>query len=136
MARPLAGMPPGSVFPSVKEAYDFLVDLYDAFAYDTESAEVFLLQIERGDWDIRIFEPLDHYLGYLSAGPFPAGSAALDSIFYIRNVPYRWLPLLKEKIKHRPGTARRDSLPHGFGVVRRSAERLGPVPSGPKKLPN
>jgi hypothetical protein len=104
LARPLASMPSGSVFPSVQEAYAFLVDFYDAFAYNPESAEVFLLQIERGEWDIRVFEPLDYYLGYASAGPFPAGSAVLDSVFYFRNVPYRWLPLLKEKIKHRAAT--------------------------------
>ena len=100
-ASPLSGMPSGSVFPSVKEAYDFLVDFYDAFAYDPESAEVFLLQIDRGDWHLQVYQPVDHYLGYFSDGPFPAGSAALDSVFYFRDVPYRWLPLLKEKIKHR-----------------------------------
>jgi uncharacterized protein YqjF (DUF2071 family) len=100
-ARPLAGMPGGSVFSSVGEAYDFLVDFYDAFAYDPAAAEVFLLRIDRGDWDIRVVEPVDYYLGYFSSGPFPPGSAALDSVFYFQNVPYRWLPLLKEKIKHR-----------------------------------
>jgi uncharacterized protein YqjF (DUF2071 family) len=99
--RPLTEMPVGSCFPSVKAAYDFLVDFYDAFAYDADSEEVFLLRIDRGDWDIRVVEPLDHYLGYVSGGPFPPGSAALDSVFYFRNVPYRWLPLLKEKLKHR-----------------------------------
>ena len=46
-------------------------------------------------------DPVDYYLGYFSSGPFPLGSATLDSVFYFRNVPYRWLPLLKEKIKHR-----------------------------------
>jgi Uncharacterized conserved protein (COG2071) len=101
MDRPLHGMPQGSQFASVKEAYDFLVDFYDAFAYDPEADEVLLLRIERGDWDIKIVEPVDHYLGYFSSGPFPPGSATLDSVFYFRDVPYRWLPLLKEKIKHR-----------------------------------
>jgi Uncharacterized conserved protein (COG2071) len=97
-SRPLAGMPAGSCFASVKAAYDFLVDFYDAFAYDPQAEEVLLLQIERGAWDIRVLEPVDYYLGYFSAGPFPAGSAVLDSVFYFRDVPYRWLPLLKERI--------------------------------------
>jgi uncharacterized protein YqjF (DUF2071 family) len=101
VAHPLAGMPPGSCFPSVREAYAFLVDFYDAFAYHPDTEEVLLLRIERGDWHIQVVEPLDHYLGYFSHGPFPPGSAALDSVFYFRDVPYRWLPLLKEKIKHR-----------------------------------
>jgi uncharacterized protein YqjF (DUF2071 family) len=100
-ARPLAGMPAGSCFPSVKEAYAFLVDFYDAFSYDPGANEVFLLRIERGDWDIQVVEPVDYYLGYVSAGPLPAGSAALDSAFYFRDVPYRWLPLLKERVPAR-----------------------------------
>ena len=47
-SRPLEGMPPTSVFPSVKAAYDFLVDFYDAFAFAPETNEVLLLEIERG----------------------------------------------------------------------------------------
>jgi uncharacterized protein YqjF (DUF2071 family) len=99
-SQPLAGMPAGSCFRTVRQAYDFLVDFYDAFAYHPDSAEVLVLQIDRGDWDIQVFEPLDHYLGFFSDGAFPPGSATLDSVFYFRNCPYRWLPLLKEKIRH------------------------------------
>jgi uncharacterized protein YqjF (DUF2071 family) len=104
-SHPLAGMPASSVFPAASTAYDFLVDFYDAFAYAPDTTEVFLLRIERGPWDIRVVEPVDHYLGFFRAGSFPAGSAELDSIFYFRNVPYRWLPLLKEKIVHRSSPA-------------------------------
>jgi hypothetical protein len=99
-ARTLTAMPPTSCFRSVREAYDFLVDFYDAFAYDPESGEVLILQIDRGDWDVRVVEPVDYYLGYFAAGPFPPDSARLDSVFYFQNVPYRWLPLLKEKVRH------------------------------------
>ncbi len=71
--------------------------------YDPETGEVLILQIDRGEWDVRVVRPVDYYLGYLSDGPFPPGTAALDSVFYFRNVPYRWLPLLKEKIRHPRG---------------------------------
>jgi hypothetical protein len=98
-SRPLADMPAGSCFPTVAAARALLVDFFDAFSYDPEADEVLLLQIDRGEWDIRILEPVDHYLGYFAAGPFPPGSATLDSVFYFRNVPYRWLPLLKERLK-------------------------------------
>src|SRR5262249_5077632 len=54
-SRPLSGMPPGSCFRSVRQAYDFLVDFYDAFAYHPDSQEVLVLQIDRGDWDIQVF---------------------------------------------------------------------------------
>jgi hypothetical protein len=100
-SRALPGMPQSSVFPTIRSAYDFLVDFYDAFAYHPESEEVLLLQIERGPWDIQVVEPVDSYLGYVSDGPFPPGSAEVDSVFYFRNVPYRWLPLLKERLPRR-----------------------------------
>ena len=102
-ARSLPGMPAGSAFASVQAAYDFLVDFYDAFSYAPDTGEVFLLQIDRGPWNVQVVEPVDYYLGFFSDGPFPPGSAELDSVFYFRNTPYRWLPLLKEKLAHRRG---------------------------------
>jgi hypothetical protein len=98
-ARPLDGLPAGSCFRSLSDAYQFIVDFYDAFSFDAETNEVFILGIERGDWNIQVLEPVDFYLGYISAGPFGAGQAELDSIFYFRDTPYRWLPLLKERTK-------------------------------------
>jgi hypothetical protein len=47
---------------------------------------------------VLVLEPVDYYFGYFSAGPFPAGTTELDSIFYFCNTPYRWLPLVKERI--------------------------------------
>ena len=61
--------------------------------------EVFVLQIDRGPWNIQIPRVVDHYFGYAAAGPFPPGAAAFDSVFYFQNTPYRWLPLVKERIK-------------------------------------
>ena len=97
----LEAMPNTSVFPSIQEAYDFIVDFYEAFSYDPDSGDVLILQIDRGDWNIRVLDPIDHYLGFFVDGPFPHGKTQLDSVFYFRNTPYRWLPLVKERIKHR-----------------------------------
>lgn len=99
-SRPLDRLPASSVFPDLAAARALLVDFYDAFSYDPETREVLLLRIERGDWNIRILEPVDHYLGFFTDGPFPPGSTALDSVFYFQDCPYRWLPLLKERIRH------------------------------------
>ena len=90
-----------SLFPSIEEAYGYIVDFYDAFSHDPETDEVFILRIERGPWAVRVVEPVDYYFGYFSEGPFPSGSTKLDSVFYFRNTPYRWLPLLKERLKTR-----------------------------------
>jgi uncharacterized protein YqjF (DUF2071 family) len=100
--RELPCMPLTSVFPSREAARAFLVDFYDAFSYDPASREVFVLQVERGDWHIRVVEPVDAYFGYLDAGPFPPGAATLDSVFYFQNTPYRWRPLVKERLRHPP----------------------------------
>lgn len=96
-----AEMPPGSLFRSRAEADALIVDFSDAFAYDPAADEVFILQIDRGAWNYRVVEPVDHYLGYINQGPFHPGNAQLDSVFYFRDCPYRWLPLLKEKLKGR-----------------------------------
>ncbi len=97
VSHPREAMPPTSVFPTVALAREYLVDAFDAFAWHPDTAEVLILRIDRGDWDVRIVDPVDHYLGYFADGPFPAGAAELDSVFYFRNVPYRWLPLLRER---------------------------------------
>ena len=99
-ANPQASMPETSVFSSTEEARRFIVDFYDAFAYHPETNEVLILKIDRGDWNIRIIEPIDYYLGYFNNGPFHSENAELDSIFYFQDCPYRWLPLLKERIPH------------------------------------
>ena len=109
-ARPLDRMPDSSRFTSIDTAYDFLVDFYDAFSYDPRANEVLILQIDRGDWNIQGLEPIDYYLGYFSAGPFPPGTTEFDSVFYFRDMPYRWLPLLKERI--RPERTCRDDEKH------------------------
>ena len=97
-SHPLPEMPAGSVFRSVDEAYDYIVEFHDAFSYNPDTGDVFILRIDRGPWHIKIHEPLDHYLGFFEEGPFPAGSCQLDSVFYFTQTPYRWLPLLTEKI--------------------------------------
>ena len=90
-------LPPSSCFPSMQAAYEYIVDFYDAFSSDPVTGEVIILRIERGPWHVRLPEVVDHYLGFIHDGPFPAGSAELDSVFYFQNTPYRWLPLMKER---------------------------------------
>ena len=87
---------------SREAAHGFLVDFYDAFSYDPAAGEVFLLQVDRGEWHVQVVEPVDYYAGFLEAGPFAPGAAALDSVFYFRDTPYRWLPLLRERIRQPP----------------------------------
>ncbi|MBI1903488.1 MAG: hypothetical protein HYS13_20485 [Planctomycetia bacterium] len=90
-------MPPTSVFQTLDEARALIVDFVDAFAYDPDTREVLILRIERGPWNIRVVQPIEHYLGYFQTPPFSPQNAELDSVFYFTDTPYRWLPLLKER---------------------------------------
>jgi hypothetical protein len=101
-SRELAGLPASSRFRSLEDAYDYIVDFHDAFSFDPDTHEVFILRIDRGDWHVKVLEPVDYYFGFFADGPFPPGAAELDSVFYFRDTPYRWLPLLKERVRHQP----------------------------------
>jgi uncharacterized protein YqjF (DUF2071 family) len=84
-------MPPASRFATLAEAQGFLVELYAAFGVDPLSGEVSTVRIERGAWDLRVVECRKARFDFMDGSlPFPAGSARLDSVFYVESIPYRW----------------------------------------------
>jgi len=91
--RPLAAPPAGSVWDSLEELQEPLVDCNDAFGVDEEAGYLYTLSIERGPWRARFVEAQDLYCEY-----FADGGAALDSILHIPRCPYRWLPLRRERL--------------------------------------
>jgi hypothetical protein len=97
VTRDTLRMPAESAFASIGDARALLVDFDEAFAYEEETDDVLVLRIERGEWNLRVARVLDAYLGFVEEGPFPPGAATFDSAFYFRDVPYRWLPLVREK---------------------------------------
>lgn len=97
VAHPRTDMPSSSIFTSVSDANQFIVDFYDAFSYEPTEEDIYVLRIDRGPWNYHICDPIDCYLGYVDAGPLGTNAAEIDSIFYFQNVPYRWLPLVKER---------------------------------------
>lgn len=96
VAHPRTDLPESSVFANQADANELIVDFYDAFSYEPTEDDVYVLQIERGPWNYQICDPIDCYLGYIDNGPLGKNAAQLDSIFSFQNVPYRWLPLVKE----------------------------------------
>lgn len=87
-----------SRFGSLADAREVIVDFLDAYAWEPETSEVYVLSIARGEWRLKSPRIIDAYLGYASDGPFPKGTARLDSVFTFKDVPYQWLPLVKEKV--------------------------------------
>ena len=83
--------PTGSVWGSLDELFEPLVECYDAFGVDDENGWLYILTIDRGPWNARFVQPVEWYSEYFDTGPL-AGSR-LDSVLHITECPYRWLPL-------------------------------------------
>lgn len=89
--------PPQSVWSSLEELHEPLVDCCDAFGVDAEAGFLYTLSIERGAWRPRFVEAADLYCEQFAAGNGWEG-ATLDSILHIPRCPYRWLPLRRERL--------------------------------------
>ncbi|HEX8440861.1 MAG TPA: DUF2071 domain-containing protein [Archangium sp.] len=93
--RPLPGPPAGSVWTSLEALHEPLVECYDAFG--VANGYVYVLTIDRGPWNARFVQPVELYSEYMQDGPL-AGHARLDSVLHLRECPYRWRPLRRERV--------------------------------------
>ena len=99
--RPRAAPPPGSVWGSLDELHEPLVDCCDAFGVDDDAGYLYTLTIERGRWNPRFVEPVDLFCeAFAEGGDWPG--AVLDSVLHIPRCPYRWLPLRREVLASLP----------------------------------
>jgi hypothetical protein len=97
---PLAGPPAGSVWSSLEDLYEPLVECYDAYGVDRANGWLYTLTIDRDPWNARFIAPSDLYCEYADSGPL--AGARLDSVLHVRECPYRWRPLRREKISPQP----------------------------------
>ncbi len=89
-------LPASSRFASFDEAKEFLVQLFAAFAYDPLTDELSRVHIHRGEWNIDVVDDTRAVYEWMQRGPhFNAQNARLDSIFYVREIPYHWHTLEK-----------------------------------------
>ncbi len=89
-------LPPTSRFRSLEDAQDFLVELYAAFASDLRYTSA--VRIERGEWSVAVVEDLRRVYEFMNGSSlFPAGSATIDSVFYVSRVPYYWSRLERRR---------------------------------------
>ena len=97
LRQPSRVLPASSRFDSLAAAQEFLVELYAAFASD--SRQVSTVRIERGAWEICVVEDLRQVYEFMDGSEaFPRGSAALDSVFYVADLPYYWSTLEKHAV--------------------------------------
>lgn len=89
-------LPASSRFASFEQAKEFLVQLFAAFAYDPLTDELSIVHIQRGEWNIAIVDDPRAEYAWMQRGPhFSTQTARLDSIFYVREIPYAWHTLEK-----------------------------------------
>lgn len=95
---PATELPPGSAFRDLAEAKDCLVDLYAAYHPRVHQGRVDVVRIRREDWRVTVPPVIEARCAYLDGkGPFPPGSARLDSVFAVRDLPYHWYRLQVER---------------------------------------
>lgn len=86
--------PPDSVFGSLAEAQQFLVELYAAFRPRPGRRGVDTVRIRRGAWNISfVGAPRARFEFMDGSAAFPAGSTRLDSIMYVEDIEYYWRTL-------------------------------------------
>lgn len=92
LAHTTKRMPPSSLFPSLPEAQDWLVELFAAFDFDATKNKIEVLRIKRGDWRVSLVEDLGGEYKFMQRGRF-GGHAQIDSIFFAEELPYHWFRL-------------------------------------------
>ncbi len=84
-------MPSSSLFADLPEAQRFLVELFVAFGTIPPAPDVLKVRIKRGEWHISVVDDLRGQYQFMQDSPlFPPGSAQLNSIFYVKELPYYW----------------------------------------------
>jgi uncharacterized protein YqjF (DUF2071 family) len=88
--------PEGSVWASLDELHQPLVECYDAFGVDRDNGWLYVLGIERAPWNARFVRLDSWYCELFDTGPL-AGSR-LDHVLHITECAYRWMPLRRVRL--------------------------------------
>jgi len=91
-------LPGSSLWRDVDEAFPILVEAYDAYGWEESDRSLYILTIDRGQWEVSMPRVVSVYDGTMQEVLFDEKTARLDSVFTIRGVPYRWKPLRRERI--------------------------------------
>jgi uncharacterized protein YqjF (DUF2071 family) len=94
---PLSGAPNDSVWSSVDDLHEPLVECYDAFGIDKKTRHIYTLTIDRDPWNAVFVQPTEFYCEYFDTGPLGGCGARLDSVLHIRECEYQWRPLRRER---------------------------------------
>jgi Uncharacterized conserved protein (COG2071) len=94
-----AELPRDSSFADLPEARQHLVELFTAYHPRPDENRLDVVRVRRDNWSITVPPVRSARCGFFDGqGPFPVGSARLDSVFAARDVPYYWHRLRVQKI--------------------------------------
>ncbi len=88
--------PAGSLWSSIEELHEPLVECYDALGVDRQGGYLYVLTIDRDPWRARWSHPTSLYCEYFETGELGDGVARLDSVLHLTECRYRWRPLRRE----------------------------------------
>ena len=94
--RPGLDRPPGSMWSSLEELHEPLVECYDALGVDRQGGYLYILTVDRDPWCARWSRPETLYSEYFERGELGNGVARLDSVLHLTECRYRWRPLRRE----------------------------------------
>jgi uncharacterized protein YqjF (DUF2071 family) len=94
--RPSERPPAGSLWPSLADLEEPLVQCHDALGVDRENGYLYILTIDRDPWNARFVTPIDLYVEYFESGPL---KGRYDSTLHFRECAYRWRPLRREPLE-------------------------------------
>jgi uncharacterized protein YqjF (DUF2071 family) len=89
--------PAGSVWTSIHDLHEPLVECYDALGVDRDQGWLYVLTIDRDPWNPRFVAPESVYCEYFDKGAL-AGAGRLDSVLHFARCAYRWRPLRREPL--------------------------------------
>jgi hypothetical protein len=88
--------PSGSMWSSLEELHEPLVECYDALGVDRQGGYLYILTIDRDPWRAHWSHPTSLYCEYFETGDLGHGAARLDSVLHLTECRYRWRPLRRE----------------------------------------
>jgi uncharacterized protein YqjF (DUF2071 family) len=89
--------PSESVWTSLDELHEPLVECYDALGVDRANGWLYVLTIDREPWNATFADTKELYCEALTSGPLGAG-ARFDSALHIERCAYKWKPLRREPL--------------------------------------
>jgi uncharacterized protein YqjF (DUF2071 family) len=89
--------PQSSVWKSIDDLHEPLVECFDALGVDRAAGFLYVLTIDRDPWRPHFCSAEQLYCEYVDKGAL-AGAARLDSILHFSECRYRWRPLRREPL--------------------------------------